>query len=72
LCRTVLSYTWRYGVQRRGVDGRSDESRPHRVSWRALYLPKSGFEGGCVGASRLVVVRTLIRGTTDERPADAQ
>jgi hypothetical protein len=32
------------------------------ASWRALYLSRSGFEGGDVGASRLVVVHTLTRG----------
>jgi hypothetical protein len=32
------------------------------ASWRALYLSRSGFEGGGVGASRLVVVHTLTRG----------
>jgi hypothetical protein len=30
-----------------------------KVSWRALYPSRSGFEGGSVGASSLVVVRTL-------------
>jgi hypothetical protein len=33
-----------------------------RASWRALYPSRSGFEGGGVGASRSVVVRTLTRG----------
>jgi hypothetical protein len=32
------------------------------ASWRALYLSRRGFEGGGVGASRLVIVRTLTRG----------
>jgi hypothetical protein len=32
------------------------------ASWRALYPSWSNFEGGGVGASRLVVVRTLTRG----------
>jgi hypothetical protein len=32
------------------------------ASWRALYMPRSGFDGGGVEISRLVVVRTLIRG----------
>jgi hypothetical protein len=32
------------------------------ASWRALYPSRSSFEGGSVGASRLVVVRTLARG----------
>jgi hypothetical protein len=33
-----------------------------RASWRALYPSRSGFEGGGVWASRLVVVRMLARG----------
>jgi hypothetical protein len=33
-----------------------------KASWRALYLSRSGFEGGGVGASSLVVVRTPTRG----------
>jgi hypothetical protein len=33
-----------------------------KASWRALYPSRSGFEGGGVGASSLVVVRTLTRG----------
>jgi hypothetical protein len=32
------------------------------ASWRALYPPRSGFEGGGVEIPRLVVVRTLTRG----------
>jgi hypothetical protein len=32
------------------------------ASWRALYPPRSGFEGGSVEIPRLVVVRTLTRG----------
>jgi hypothetical protein len=30
-----------------------------KASWRALYPSRSGFEVGGVGASSLVVVRTL-------------
>jgi hypothetical protein len=33
-----------------------------KASWRALYPSRSGFEGGSVGASSLVIVRTLTRG----------
>jgi hypothetical protein len=53
------NYVWWYGVQCRGVDGRPGESRFRRASWRALYSSRSSFEGGGVGASRLVVVHTL-------------
>jgi hypothetical protein len=56
------NYMWRYGVQRCGVDSGPSESCSYRASWRVLFPPRSGFEGGCVGASRLVVVRTLTRG----------
>jgi hypothetical protein len=38
------------------------------VSWCALYLSRSGFEGGDVGASCSVVVHTLIEGAADGRP----
>jgi hypothetical protein len=33
-----------------------------RASWRALYLSRSGFEGGGVGVTRSVVARVLTRG----------
>jgi hypothetical protein len=33
-----------------------------KASWHALYPSRSGLEGGAVGASSLVVVRTLTRG----------
>jgi hypothetical protein len=33
-----------------------------RTSWRVLFLLMSGFEGGCMGTSRLVFIRTLTRG----------
>jgi hypothetical protein len=46
------SYIWWHGAQCRGVDGRPDKSCSRRASWRVLYPPKSGFEGGYVGASR--------------------
>jgi hypothetical protein len=38
------------------------ETSGTRASWRALYPSRSGFEGGYVGTSRSVVVRTLTRG----------
>jgi hypothetical protein len=35
---------------------------PGRTSWHALHLSRSGFEGGGVGASRLVIVWVLAQG----------
>jgi hypothetical protein len=64
VCRTVLAT----------CDGMADSATEWmavlvnlasgRASWRALYPPRSGFEGGGAEIPRLVVVRTLIRGCT--------
>jgi hypothetical protein len=56
------NYMWWYGVQRREVDGRPGESFSRRTSWCALFPPRSIFEGGCMGTSRLVTVCVLTRG----------
>jgi hypothetical protein len=71
-CCTVLSYIWWYGVQRRGVVGRPDESRSQWVSWRVLCPPKSGFEGGCMGTFRLRRRPYAGSSVADRRPKDVQ